>query len=213
MGFLKELSLNILKKIGLGGSVHLYQDSALKQDGWFDSFRIKQSVDANGDPIPWYTYTFTHFLEPRLMTYFEVFEYGSGNSTRWYGQRVQRITAVEHDKDLTVQISSQLPANASIIHADLGQSYIESIKNENKKFDIISINGHNKVKCALYALDFLIPEGVLILNHSETEDCKHINDALEEQAFKRLDFWGMGPVAHSEFCSTVFYKKGNCLGI
>jgi hypothetical protein len=213
MQFIKKIGCGTLKKIGLGGSIHLYEESALKQYGWFDSFRLKESIDADGNPIPWYTYAFKNFLEQRLRADFEVFEYGSGNSTRWFAQRVSRITAVEHDKAWIAEISAKLPDNASIISRSLGSSYIEAILQENKKFDIIVVDGRDRVKCALYAAGFLKPDGVLILDNSDRSWYQPIKDTLEDSGFKKLDFWGMGPITNSEFCSTIFYRKGNCLGI
>lgn len=209
----KNIIWGFLNAIGLGGSVQLYLGSALKQYGWFRSYAAKQSIDANGNPLPWYTYAFIFFLEPRVKSSFEVFEYGSGNSTRWYGARVKNITAVEHDTQWIQHISSKLPANSKVLARSLGDTYIEAVNTENKKYNIIVVDGRNRVKCTAYAVNFLTEDGVLILDNSERSWYQKAKDIMEEKGFKRLDFQGMAPIVGHETCTTVFYRSGNCLGI
>jgi hypothetical protein len=211
--FLKDKSWGILNTMGFGGSIQLFLESALKQYGWFKTFTSRQSIDAAGNPIPWYTYSFIFFLEPRLKPHFKVFEYGSGNSTRWYGARVSDITAVEHDKDWIGNISPKLPENAKILPRTLDETYIQAINTDNTLYNIVVVDGRKRVKCASYAVDFLTPDGVLILDNSEREWYQPAKDLMEARGFKRLDFKGMGPIISYEFCSSVFYRENNCLGI
>jgi hypothetical protein len=210
---IKNNTWELLNGIGLGGSVQLFLDGALKQYGWFRSFHTKQSVDANGDPLPWYTYPFILFLKPRLKPDFVVFEYGSGNSTRWYAARVKQITAVEHDVDWIKQIIPKIPANANVIEKPLGDSYIQAVAESGKQYNIIIVDGRNRVKCATFAADFLTPDGVLILDNSEREWYTKAKEYLKDRGFRRLDFIGMAPIVGIETCTSVFYKDGNCLGI
>jgi hypothetical protein len=210
---IKNSAWNLLNQTGLGGSVQLYLDGALKQYGWFRSFHSKQSVDIDGNPLPWYTYPFILFLKPRLKPNFRVFEYGSGNSTRWYAARVERITAVEHDSAWIAQIKPKLLSNASVLERPLGDSYVKSVQSAGALFHIIVVDGRNRVKCAKFASDFLTPDGVLILDNSERDWYQHAKDYLAEKGFRRLDFIGMAPIVGIETCTSVFYRDGNCLGI
>ena len=210
---LKNFVWSALKVIGLGGSVQLFLDSALKQYGWFRSFDSRQSVDASGNPLPWYTYSFIFFLEPRVQPHFEVFEYGSGNSTRWYGSRVKRITAVEHDFQWVKHISPGLPSNSEVLSRELGDSYIQAVKEKNALYHIIVVDGRNRVKCTAFAVDYLTADGVLILDNSERDWYQKAKDLLLIKGFKSIDFRGMLPIVGHESCSTVFYRPDNCLGI
>lgn len=210
---IKSAAWGLLNRTGLGGSVQLYLDGALKQYGWFKSFHAKQSIDFNGNPLPWYTYPFILFLKPRLEADFQVFEYGSGSSTRWYAARVGHITAVEHDHDWIAQIKPKLPTNAEVLERPLGDSYVKSVQSTGVKYHIIVVDGRNRVKCAKYAADFLRPDGVLILDNSEREWYTCAKEYLAEQGFRRLDFIGMAPIVGIETCTSVFYRDGNCLGI
>ncbi len=210
---IKNVVWGFLNAIGLGGSVQLYLGSALKDYGWFRSYKAKQSIDANGNPLPWYTYAFIYFLNPRIKSSFEVFEYGSGNSTRWYGARVKNITAVEHDTQWIQLISPKLPANSKVLARPLGDTYIQAVSTENKKYHIIVVDGRNRVKCTDYAVNYLTEDGVLILDNSERSWYQKAKDLMEAKGFKRLDFQGMAPIVGHETCTTVFYREGNCLGI
>jgi hypothetical protein len=211
--FLKKQGWNLLNSVGLGASAQLYLESALKQYGWFQSFTQRMSIDATGNPIPWYTYSFIFFLESRLKQDFRVFEYGSGNSTRWYSQRIKSIVAVEHDHEWIETIAPQLPANVQLIERKLDQSYIRSVGDFGDKFDVIVVDGRKRVKCVAFAVDFLTSNGVLILDNSERYWYQEAKDMMLERGFKRLDFKGMGPIVGYEFCSSVFYRADNCLGI
>ncbi|CAG4991445.1 hypothetical protein DYBT9275_00755 [Dyadobacter sp. CECT 9275] len=210
---IKNIVWSVLNRLGLGGSVQLYLESALKQYGWYKSFHDKQSVDASGNPLPWYTYSFIFFLEPRIKPHFEVFEYGSGNSTRWYGARVRRITAVEHDAQWIQIIRPQLPANAEVLSRELGESYIQAPKEKGARYQIIVVDGRNRVRCTEFASEYLTNDGVLILDNSERAFYQRAKDLMKERGFKRLDFQGMAPIVGHETCTTVFYREGNCLGI
>jgi len=208
---IKDSAWNLLNAVGLGGSVQLHLEGALKQYGWFRSYHSKQSVDLNGDPLPWYTYPFIMFLKPRIKSNFEVFEYGSGNSTRWYAARVKHITAVEHESEWIKLISPKLPANTKVLERPLGDSYIQAV--QGGRYNIVIVDGRNRVKCACFAADFLTDDGVIILDNSEREWYAKAKDYLAQKGFRRLDFIGMTPIVAIETCTSVFYRDGNCLGI
>ena len=202
-----------LNNLGLGGSVQMYLEGALKDYGWFRSYHTKRSVDAQGNPLPWYTYPFIFFLKPRIKPTFEVFEYGSGNSTKWYAGRVNHITAVEHEAAWVDIVRPGLPANAELLFRELGDKYIQAIGESTKKYHIVVVDGRKRVKCTLFAVDYLTEDGVLILDNSEREFYQEAKRFMRERGFRQLDFYGMAPIVSHETCSTVFYRPGNCLDI
>lgn len=203
----------LLNAIGLGGSVQLFLKSALTQYGWYRSFHTKRSVDAKGNPLPWYTYPFIAFLEPRLTNQMEVFEYGSGNSTRWYAKRVGHITAVEHDKAWVQIVAPSLPDNTLLLTRELDQTYVQAPSATENQFHLVVVDGRMRVECVLYAVDYLTPDGVLILDNSEREIYQEARNYMREKGFRVLDFYGMTPIISDESCTSVFYRSENCLGI
>lgn len=210
---IKSLIWDLLNTLGLGGMFQLQLDSALREVGWFRSYRHKQSVDAQGKPLPWYTYPFIAFISERLKPDFNVFEYGSGNSTKWCAQRVKSITAVEHDQGWFNQITPQLPPNAKALYREQGDTYIQAIQEVGEKFNIVVVDGRNRVKCTLFAVNYLTPDGVIILDNSDRAHYLPAKEKLKKLGFRRLDFTGMTPIVGITTTTSVFYKDGNCLEI
>lgn len=203
----------LLNQLGIGGLVQLHLESALKDYGWFKSYRLKQSVDAQGNPLPWYTYPFIAFIKTRIRPHFTVFEYGSGNSTIWYAARVASITAVEHDKKWYEMVLPRLPSGASIRYRDRGERYVQAVGETGDRYHLIVVDGRDRAKCALFAVNYLTEDGVIILDNSEREWYQAAKDGLALMGFRCLDFKGMAPIVGLETCTSVFYRNNNCLEI
>jgi hypothetical protein len=73
-----------------------YTSDYLRTVGWYRSVQLNESVDAQG-PVPWFTYPAIRFLQGIVRPDLRVLEYGTGNSTLWWAQRVQQVVSVEHD--------------------------------------------------------------------------------------------------------------------
>ncbi len=187
----------------------------LKEDGWFESFKTKQSIDKDGNPIPWCTYPFIKFIEPRLKKNFNVFEFGGGNSTIWYAKRVNSIKAVEHDKGWIEYISNKMPKNAKIIYRELSLDgdYSKEVLNNGNKYHIIIIDGRDRNNCAKNGLNCLTNDGVIIFDNSNLLDYKESMDLFQNKGFKRIDFIGLSPVTNHNNYTSIFYREDNCLGI
>lgn len=187
----------------------------LLDNGWFQSYKNKTSVDKNGNPIPWVTYPFIDFIYERLNKEIDIFEFGSGNSTLFYATKVKSITTVEHDKQWFNKISKIIPENSKIIfqEADTDGDYCRCIKKTNKKFDIIIVDAVDRVNCIYNSLDSLSDNGIIILDDSERIDYRDGINFLINNNFRRLDFWGIAPGILFRKCTSVFYKKNNCLWI
>lgn len=137
-----KLIWKILDTFKLSAPLRLLINSSLTEDGWFKSYYFKQAIDSEGHPIPWCTYSFVKFLEPRLRSTFDVFEYGCGNSTLWYAKRVRSIKSVENNEKWFNNISSKLPENATaFLKTNLNDGdYSKEVLNDKKKYQIIVID-------------------------------------------------------------------------
>ena len=213
---MKKIVWSLLRFLGVAGIVQLCLKSGLKEDGWFKSFNARASIDAKGKPIAWYCYTFVKFLENRLNKEMIVFEYGAGNSTFWYAERVKNVHSVEHDKAWYKNLLKQLPQNATVKYVDLvtnQTNYITQIKENQTFYDIIIVDGRRRNDCVMFSVDFLTPKGVLILDNSEREDYIPAKKFLTEKGFKSLDFVGMPPSSAHNSQTSVYYRTENILGI
>ncbi|MFT5892198.1 MAG: hypothetical protein ACI9Y7_002308, partial [Dokdonia sp.] len=102
----------------------------LKPKGWILSRFLYQPVNENGKPIPWLTYSSIHFITQKLAnTSFSVFEYGSGNSTLWFSERVASIISVEHSLEFydIIKKKIQSKTNVTYLLADLNKDYSSKI--------------------------------------------------------------------------------------
>ncbi len=215
MKFIKQSIWKFLNLLHLGGIVQLFLKSGLKEDGWFRSFHTKESVDAKGNCLPWFNYAFIRFLESKLHKNISIFEYGSGNSTLWFASKVQSIKSVEHDQNWVNKLSLRLPANAKVVFQNLAQReiYINEIAAENKKYDMVIVDGRERNRCIEASLSYLSASGVIILDNSEREHYANGRQMLIKQGFKHLDFWGMPVGSAHNSCTSLYYKSENILGI
>jgi hypothetical protein len=82
--------------------------------GHLRSIRTGVPADRHGRPIPWFTYPAIAYLEQLDLSDADVFEYGSGNSTRFWQERARTVTSVEDDPSWHARIARTLdPARVS----------------------------------------------------------------------------------------------------
>ncbi|MFB0534673.1 MAG: FkbM family methyltransferase [Anaerolineae bacterium] len=212
MKFFKSLVWKVLAVLNFDAAVRLFRSSALVDEGWYESYRTKQSINKGGEPIPWYTYSFIHFIEPRLKPEFRVFEYGCGNSTIWYARRVKGIVAVEHDIQWAAKVTAILPANARAILKDPNEGYVQEI-DQHGLFDIVVIDGVKRVECAPAALGHLKVDGVVVWDNSDLEKYSEGLKLFTDHGFREIAFNGMGPINTYSWRTSILYRTNNCLGI
>ena len=190
-------------------------DSHLRRSGWFGSAIKGLPVDCEGREIPWFTYSSIAFLERAVDGGMSVFEYGSGHSTIWWGKRVARVVSCEHDAEWFGQMKSKLPSDVEYLHRDLvaDGDYSKVVCGYSQEFDIVVIDGRDRINCAKNSLGALKHDGVVVWDNSDREGYRVGYDYLRGAGFRRLDFEGMGPINAYSWCTSIFYRSDNCLGI
>ncbi len=187
----------------------------LNDIGWFRGFDSKSPVDGGGNPIPWVTYSFIDFIKARLKKQHTVFEFGSGNSTYFYAKYAGIVISVEHDKEWFDKIVSTKPENAELIYCELvrdGDYCRVPIKLE-ETFDIIIVDGRDRVNCCRQAVKAVSETGVIVLDDSERESYREAITFLISKGFKELSFTGISPGLFYRKATSVFYRPDNCLDI
>ena len=179
--------------------------------GWFEAFRRRMPVRGSGEPIPWTTYPFLEFIEPRLWRDLRIFEYGCGNSTLFWAARAATVAAVEHDALWAARIGKMLPPSARVAHAPQGSVAYPDAVREGAPWDIVVVDGVDRNACLERAVDALSQGGVIVLDDSERPE--YATNILRERKFRRLDFWGISPGYWYRKCTSVFYRDGNALGV
>ena len=101
------------------------------------------------------------------------------------------------------------------LHHELvhGGEYSKTILRYNNAFDIIVIDGRDRVNCARNCLGALKDNGVVIWDNSDRDKYEEGYAYLVQNGFNRLDFDGLGPINCDGWRTSVFYRQNNCLGI
>lgn len=215
MSKLKALLSLIGKPHRLNALLSYGHKGYLASIGWFKAFDSHQAVDAQGRPLPWVTYSFIDFIKTRLNKDLTIFEYGSGNSTLFYAERVKKVVSVEHDETWYQHIVKEKAPNSEMIftHLEKGGEYSRKAGLLGEKFDVIIVDGRDRVNCCRFSVNALSERGVLVLDDSERVIYDEARVFLKAQGFKELPFTGISPGLFYNKATSVFYKDNNCLGI
>lgn len=191
------------------------KSSFLHESGWIESLRQGKPCNKNGSPLPWMNYAVIQFLEGRLHKKLDVFEYGSGFSSLFYAARVHSLISVEHNRSWLDRIQAQLPPNATTLFQaeDVDGAYCRSIHETGQTFDIVVIDGRDRISCLQQAVSALNPAGIILLDDSARSDYLAQLQALAAQGFRQLTFSGPKPSSNHVRSTTLLYKDKNCLGI
>lgn len=197
-------------------ALNLINSGFLYEKGWWLSWEKKEPVDKNTMPLPWVTYSFIDFIEKRLNKNMVMFEYGSGNSTLYYSSFVKEVHTVEHDRQWFEKILQVKPNNTHIKNIDLiyGGEYSRASLINNVKYDIVIVDGRDRVNSMVNSIDSIGDSGVIVLDDSERDTYKEGIKNLLDNRFKQLDFWGISPgfISYNK-CTSIFYRDNNVLGI
>ena len=215
MNFLKKI-LRKFKYTARLLELYFFSKKYLTPKGWFLSRFLLTAVDQNKVPLPWFTYASIHFITQKLEnTSFKVFEYGSGNSTLWFAPKVKSVVSVEHDKsffDLKLQEISALN-NVDYQHITLAEGYSDKILEFTNEFDIVVIDGRDRVACAKNCIKALKQDGIVIWDNSDRDEYAEGYAHLTNNGFKKINFHGLGPINHREWETSIFYRSENCFNI
>ena len=181
---------------------------------WFNyghlrSARVYQSLDADGEPVPWYTYPAIEFLKQFDFSDIRVFEYGAGNSTLFWSRRAREVVSVEDEEGWFEQMRSRLPANCTLVHEPDLHRYVDVINHHEGGFDIIVVDGpgrgFTRMKCARAALRHLRPGGLVILDNSDW--LPETAAVLREVDLLEVDMSGFAPIAAQTQTTSFFFHR------
>lgn len=177
--------------------------------GHFQSVRAGRSLDAAGQPIPWYTYPAIDFLRQLDLSEKTVFEYGAGNSTLFWAARAARVVSVEDDERWSERLKSAVPANCTIVEEPDLQRYAQVIDAYPEGFDIIVVDGParggTRLRCARAALTHLKAGGMIILDNSDwLPDSARV---LRQGDLLQVDMSGFIPIGDHTQTTSFFFDR------
>jgi len=192
-----------------------YDNSYLYSTGWMRSLREGKPVDKNGGDVPWMNYPVVRFLKGRLRKDFQLFEFGSGYSTSFYARLVQSVTSVEHDEEWLRVARKIAPENVTLIfkEKDINGEYCRVINSTGQKYDVVIVDGKDRVNCIKQSIEALMSRGVIVLDDSQMEFYLEGINYAKEKGFRALDFEGLKPTGYEVDRTTILYRCDNCFGI
>ena len=175
------------------------------QYGHSRSARLGRPVDRNGMALPWLTYPAIEYLEQLDLSKRRVFEFGCGNSTFFWAQRVEAVHSVEHNREWYDLISADAPGNCQLTYAPTEKEYLEVLGKDGRRWDLIVIDGILRTKCAATVFLSLAPGGMIILDNSDWY--ADLAAYLRSTSLLQIDFSGFGPVNDYAWTTSIFFDR------
>lgn len=173
--------------------------------GQYRSIRQQRPIDAQGSPIPWYTYPAIEYLKQFDFSQKTAFEFGTGNSTLFWASRCKRVVAVEDNPQWYDELRPSIPHNVELLLAKGDREYVSYIESLATDVDIIVIDGSHREECAHAALSKLAHSGFIILDNSDwyCGACRTLRDA----GLLQIDMSGFGPMNGYTFTTSLFFRR------
>ena len=180
--------------------------NTLMTSGFISSIGMGRPVNALGQPVPWFTYPAIDFLDGIVEKEWSVFEWGSGNSTLWWADRVASVVAVEDDADWYEEVIKQVPSKVQLLKKTEADYYSAITDFPANSFDVIVVDGSSRNDCARFALSRLKENGILIFDNSDNIKFSESSTMLKDLGFYRIDFWGLIPSYLYKNCTSLYFR-------
>ncbi|MGI8808082.1 MAG: hypothetical protein ACR2KK_09625 [Acidimicrobiales bacterium] len=122
--------------------------------------------------------------------------------------------SVETNGDWAARVAGHRLANVRVIHQPGIDSYISEVERQEGLFDIIVIDGLERLRCAAAAVSRLTPSGVIVWDNSEEPVFQSARTQIDGiRDMRELCFSGFGPCCTWTWSTSVLYRPDNCVGI
>lgn len=184
--------------------------------GFWRSALACRAVDRDGNPVPWLTYPALAWLESVDFTGQHVLEFGAGYSTLWWARRAAAVVAIEEDPGWHAALQARLASptgdsgNVRLLRAspsvcpDLGPAL----------FDVVVIDGGDRLSAARIALARVRDTGIVVLDNAEVSWSPDgrgfpILEMFAQRGWSRVDFCGFAPGTARQHCTAVFFRPAS----
>ena len=161
-------------------------------------------VNRAGDALPWYTYPAIEFLEQLDFSGCDVFEYGSGNGSRYWATKARNVISVESDLEWYQKGIFDISANRKLLLKTDKAEYLRVINDNHSQFDVIIIDGKYRYDCAREAVPRLKAGGFIVLDNSDW--FPKTAQLLRQAGLIQIDFIGNGPINSYAWATSLFFR-------
>lgn len=178
--------------------------------GQYKTIKNWNCIDNRNNEIPWYTYPAIEYFNNIDFSEKSIFEYGSGNSSKYWSNKAKKVTSIEDNKEWYEKVKKNINKNQELLLKNDDSEYENSISFLNEKFDVIIIDGIRRVECSQIIEKFLrvdASEGyMVILDNSDwyKETSKYFRDKLN---LIEIDFHGFGPINSYTWTTSIFLSR------
>jgi hypothetical protein len=177
--------------------------------GHLYSVSKKRSIDAWGEPLPWYTYPAIEYIRQLDFSDKSVFEYGSGNSTIFWSRIAARVVSVEDDEVWYEAIAREVGAVSTVILEPDLDAFVSTIGRFQTRFDVIVVDGParglTRLKCCKAAREHLSEGGVIILDNSDW--LPKSTAFLRQTGLLQVDMTGFAPLNANTGTTSFFFDR------
>jgi hypothetical protein len=173
--------------------------------GQWESIKREMCIDAQKNPIPWYTYPAIEYLRQLDVSDKSVFEFGCGNSSLFWAQRAKEVISIEDNKIWYETIRKLKNDNQQVVLVEEKTDYISYISKLNRHFDIIIVDGQYRFDCANNALNYLKDKGMIILDNSDWYP--NTSELLRNHGLIEIDFSGFGPINNYTWTTSLYLSR------
>lgn len=169
-----------------------------------------------GEPLPWIVYPAISWLDARVTSTDNVFEYGAGASTLWFAARASTVTSVEHQAAWAERIRKRMPESVGleVVSATDETGLLEdcspyacAIEETPDTFDVVLIDGMHRNECLARAPAQLAADGIIVLDNSDRSVYAPGIAFLHDAGFWRIDFLGVVPGFGLHTATSVFGRS------
>lgn len=198
MQAIKATYVNIVRQLSAGGPLARLGEMAPRSapHGWLrwvgSLLAIHDTGKMIGLDLPWWNVAATREIEAFLAARpgARVFEWGAGASTVWLARRAGSVLSVEHDPDWLAILQRQTRsfANVTLLHRErTGGAYIGEIASQEGRFDLIVVDGRDRIACLVAARVRLAPGGLIVFDDSGRQ---RYRAGIRQSCLKERRFFG-----------------------
>jgi hypothetical protein len=178
--------------------------------GHFRSSFKMSAVSRSGEPVPWYTYPSIDFLKYRSYTGRKVLEFGGGQSTIWWAQRVAHVVTFESGSEWYERLRREIPENVKLhlVPGNSSADQVDEIKRvlaseSESRFDVIVIDGDFRYAMIDIAVSMLSEDGIIVCDNSEGYG---FYSGFRDRGLRRVDFYGNAPGVVLPHCTSIYFR-------
>jgi predicted O-methyltransferase YrrM len=131
----------------------------------------KKRLIIDGEILPYYNHHVLDLLLDTKIAHWSVFEWGTGYSTVWFQNHVERIIATESNRRYYKSFLPLMKSNCLYMRRDLIKNklcpYVNAIHESKEKYDCIIVDGRNRNLCIKQIPQYIKKNGLIILDNSD----------------------------------------------